>query len=347
MIYIASVGVARSSDLREATLEQLVFRASSEALKNGGISREDVDSLSLAASDQLDGRAISTMLLAAPAGGYLVDEIRCTEDGSLALAMAAQRIRSGVSNYALAVSWTKSTESPVLAALGVNAEPIFTRPVGLHPFAMEALEVQRFLRDFDLEADQFDDLANQRRNLVGLPTITRESNTMIALPIKTAHVPSHDDVAVAVLLTNRPARVQLLSFSYGVEQSVPMQRIGSSGTLLRGKAKIAYERAELTHPERVRVVESTDHNVFRLAMNVAGLGLATGNNACRQFLDGNLTHVNSSGGLWQSYPYIAAGLEVTARAYDRLQDVNDLAICHSSFGMAGNGQAVWVMKAVA
>lgn len=346
MTYIAGVGCARIDDGRAMSLEELVFRAAAEALDDGGISRDEVDSLSLAASDQLDGRAISSMLLAAPAGGYLVDEIRCTEDGALALGMAAQRIRSEVSDWALAVSWTKSTESPILAALGVNAEPLFTRPAGLHPLAMEALEVQRFLHDAGVAADRFDELAARRRELGGR-SADGDAEAPLALPIRSTHVPPQDDVAVAVLLTSHPRRVRLTSFAHGVEDPAPLARIGTPGAMLREKAAQVYASAGLSDPKGCRIVETTDRHVFRLAMNVAGLGLSDAGDAADRLLVGDLAHVNEDGGLWRRNPVLAAGLDVTVRAYQRLRDPGDEAICHSSFGMAGNGQAVWVMKAVA
>lgn len=344
--YVAGAGCAQASDSRAESLEGLVFRAAAEALAEAGVARDDLDSLTLAASDQLDGRAISSMLLAAPAGGYLVDEIRCTEDGAIALATAAQRVRAGVSKWALAVSWTKSSESPVLAALGVNAEPILTKPAGLHPLAMEALEVQRFLHSSGASAGDFDELARQRRALAGEPA-GDFGDTPLAIPIKAGHLPPPSDAAVAILLTSEPRRVRLDGFTHGVEHPVPVARAGAQGTLLREKAAEAYRNADLARPAACSVVETTDRNVFRLAMNVAGLGLTEDGDVSARLLDGGLSQVNKDGGLWRSNPVAAAGLQVTERAYRRLQEPGEVAICHSSYGMAGNGQAVWVMKAVA
>src|ERR1051326_3917980 len=50
----------------------------------------------VARRDELDGRSISSMLLAMPAGAYLRDEIKCTDSGLLGLCLGAMRVGSGV-----------------------------------------------------------------------------------------------------------------------------------------------------------------------------------------------------------------------------------------------------------
>ena len=130
MTVIAGIGIARPDRPETINLTELVFEAASAALRDAGISRADVDGVSIAASDQLDGRAISSMQLAGPAGAYLKDEIKVGDDGSLALASAVMRIEAGADDVVLAVSWTKSDESPPDVAVGLNPEPVYARPAG-------------------------------------------------------------------------------------------------------------------------------------------------------------------------------------------------------------------------
>ena len=143
--YITGLGLATGAESTNArSLDELVFTAASDALADAGIGREMVDGVCLGASDQLDARAISSMQLAGPAGAFLRDEIRVSDDGSTALAAAALRVEAGVSQRVLATSWTKASESPYDGAVGVNAEPILARPAALHPWATEALVTTRF-----------------------------------------------------------------------------------------------------------------------------------------------------------------------------------------------------------
>ena len=57
-------------------LEEMVYHTSRAALDHAGVSRGELDHVTLGACDELDGRSISSMLLSAPAGAYLKDEIK-------------------------------------------------------------------------------------------------------------------------------------------------------------------------------------------------------------------------------------------------------------------------------
>jgi acetyl-CoA acetyltransferase len=67
VVYVAGAAIVRGGDPAEASLEELVFEAAAAALTDAGTTRAE----SLAASDQLDGRVISSMHLA---GQRLVDD---------------------------------------------------------------------------------------------------------------------------------------------------------------------------------------------------------------------------------------------------------------------------------
>ena len=80
------------------------------------------------------------------------------------------------------------------------------------------------------------------------------------------------------------------------------------------------------------VVETTDRTPYRLAMTLAGLGL-----------DGN-ANINPSGGLRVSNPIYAAGLERVAHAALAVRAGAPVAVAHSSYGYAGQGQFVTVLR---
>src|SRR5690606_8737615 len=87
--------------IRDARLEEMAFRTARAALDDAGSERRQLDSVTLGACDELDGRSISSMLLAAPSGAYLKDEIRVTDSGMTALALSAMRVASGRFDLAL------------------------------------------------------------------------------------------------------------------------------------------------------------------------------------------------------------------------------------------------------
>ena len=80
------------------------------------------------------------------------------------------------------------------------------------------------------------------------------------------------------------------------------------------------------------MIETTDRTPYRLAMTLAGLGL-----------DAN-PNVNPSGGLRASNPVYAAGLERVAHAALAVRSGAPLAVAHSSYGYAGQGQFVTVLR---
>ena len=79
-------------DLR---LEEMAYRTARAALDDAGVSRAEIDHVTLAASDEIDARGITSMLLAAPSGAYLKDEMRVTDSGLTGLHLGAMRAASG------------------------------------------------------------------------------------------------------------------------------------------------------------------------------------------------------------------------------------------------------------
>ncbi|PKO63754.1 MAG: hypothetical protein CVU23_09680, partial [Betaproteobacteria bacterium HGW-Betaproteobacteria-17] len=108
-------------------LEEMVYDTAKEALDAVGISRRALDHVTIAACDELDGRSISSMLLAAPAGAYLKDEIKATDSGLTGLCLEATRIRSGRFHLGLLVSWNKSSIAPFEDVMRMRCEPFYTR----------------------------------------------------------------------------------------------------------------------------------------------------------------------------------------------------------------------------
>ena len=76
----------------EERLEEMVFSVTRHALDDAGVERAEIEQVTLAGSDELDGRSISSMLLAMPAGAYLRDEMKCTDSSLTGLCLGAMRL---------------------------------------------------------------------------------------------------------------------------------------------------------------------------------------------------------------------------------------------------------------
>jgi acetyl-CoA acetyltransferase len=319
-VSIQGVGFARSPSPEALSLTELVFEASAAALADAGLRRADIDGVCLAASDQLDGRAISSMQLAGPAGGFLKDEIKLGDDGALAFAMAVLRIEAGADERVLAVSWTKESESALEMAVGVNAEPVFTRPAGLHPLVAEAAVTASFL------------------DRAGLPAPEGPASDFSCWPLRHSDLPAPTDAAVALVLSGGPGPVEVAGLAWATEVPDPTARRLTPEAAVAAVAAKASAEAGIVIDGSV-VVETTDRTPYRLAMTLAGLGLGGPDAGPAP------NTVNPSGGLRASNPVYAAGLERVAHAALAVRHGAPVAVAHSSYGYAGQGQFVTVLRA--
>ena len=337
MPYIAGIGIVHPDNPNDLSLEELVYQASAAALEDAGMSRDDIDGVSLAASDQLDGRAISSMHLAGPAGAYLRDEVKVTDDGACALALTSLRIEAGMSSSVLTVSWTKPSASPYDAAVAVNPEPTIRRQVGLHPTVAEAMVTRRFLDAHHIDEDAFDELAAQRWE--GAPP-----DAVLSLPLRCIHVPPPTEAAVALVVTREKAAVEVGGLAWGADHPDPTLRGDDPLGSLSRLAGQAYAEAGIT-PTGDLGVETTDRTVFRLAMAAVGLGLVNGSEVVEAVIGNGLPGLNTSGGLWRSNPIFAAGLERIAEAARRVRGGEPTVVAHSTYGFGGQGNCVAVLRA--
>jgi len=314
----------------------MVFQATSAALEEAGLARRDIDGVCIAASDQLDGRAISSMLLAAPAGAYLRDEVKVSDESSLALSTAFFCIKAGLARRMLVVSWTKTSESAPLRAVAVNPDPIFSRPIGLHPLCVEAVTCQMFVDRTALDLDEIDELA--RRMSEGA------QDAMLSWPLRANYFPPYSDAAVALVLTFDPAPVELAAIEFGSDHDDPTRRVTGSDSLLASLLRRVTVTAEIPVDDST-VIETTDRNLLRNCMTLTELLGADARTISTRLLANDLTMVNRSGGLWASNPPVAAGLERIVHAVRHIAGgAVDVSIAHSSYGLAGQGQFLSVQR---
>jgi Acetyl-CoA acetyltransferase len=142
-VYVIGLAV-HPAKRREDTLrlEEMAYHTSKAALDDAGVTRRQLDSVTLGACDELDGRPISSMLMTAPAGGFNTDEIKVTESSATALCLAYARFLAGESQLGLVVSWCKSSKTDVEAVMRLRGDPFFTRPLGMGAAVSDGLFAQ-------------------------------------------------------------------------------------------------------------------------------------------------------------------------------------------------------------
>jgi hypothetical protein len=141
LVATRTVGARRVED---RSLEELTFDASSGVLADAGIPAASIGSVVLYGHDQMNGRVISCMVGAGPAGGVDRDVTMIASSGEHALIYAYLRLLAGQGDSVLVVAWGKPSEGvhPEHAEL-VHAEPYLLRRLGMNNAVAAALQASR------------------------------------------------------------------------------------------------------------------------------------------------------------------------------------------------------------
>jgi acetyl-CoA acetyltransferase len=346
---------------REDTLrlEEMAYRTSKAALDNAGVTRRQLDSVTLGACDELDGRPISSMLMTAPAGGFNTDEIKVTESAATALCLAYARFLAGESQLGLVVSWCKSSKTDVEAVMRLRGDPFFTRPLGMGTAMSDGLFAQAVAREHcisDHEVASRTVEAYRRASLNSrglghaLPTLDDVMSAPYeALPVRTAHrAPSSDGAVSLVLATD-----QFLSSNPSVH---PLARITGAGWAtdsyrmdrdrLRSMASAraswasALQQAGLKSAAELDVIELESPTAYHEAAYTRAFGIA------------DESGLSPSGGTFAQNPLFCTGLVNAAEAVLQVsgkagavqrQNVKRAA-AHCCHGYAQQGNVVVVFE---
>lgn len=251
MSAVAITGIGEATAAPHDSLELMIFRATRAALDEAGVGREDVDGIVIAASDQTDGRAISSMLTAGPAGAYLNDEINVASSPAHALAMGYMEILSGTHRRVLVGSWGKGSEALTSAqdAERLSAEPFFERDGGLSSLAAAALQAQSH-RATDADADgAAAHVAARNRGDTDAEAVA--ASAVVAAPLRALELPDETDGAFSLVLERaEPGRSGVLLSGLGWcsdSARIPERDLVGLPHLERAVAD-AYARAGISDP---------------------------------------------------------------------------------------------------
>ncbi len=369
-VFVIGVGQTDWRPRDERALQEVIFEATSAALDDAGISIAEVDSVVTAASDELDGRPITSMLTCYAAGAHLKDEMRLTDEGLFAAVMAYLRVASGDFACSLAVSWSKTSEVPWALIGGLAAEPFYSRPLGLNHEVALALRAGRYLAEHG-PAERARAAVVVKNRLAGMrnpkaqgsrPPLEAEilSSPYACWPLRRAEIPEPRDGAVAVVLAADP-------LASGRAPAVGVRGLGwAAGTSLLGEARLdrlevleraaqsAYRMAGLDRPaEEVEVVELSDATSVHELMAYEALGLCGRGEASRLAMAALANHtrpaINPSGGSLGSGTTFAAGLRALCEAVLQVRgDAGERQILGArralAHGSAGESHAVVLVE---
>lgn len=123
------------------SLEELIFSTSSAALEAAGWTVDDIDDVVLSGNDEIDGRVISVMPSAGPAGGVGRDTTMIASIADQALVYSYLRLKAGQCRRLLVVGWAKPSESVDADRVELMAaEPYLLRGIGMNQTIAAALQ---------------------------------------------------------------------------------------------------------------------------------------------------------------------------------------------------------------
>lgn len=217
-VFVLGVATSPAADRRDdVRLEELAYHTVAAGLRNAGVTRAELDNVTIGAVDEFDGRPISSMLMAAPAGAFLNDEIRVTDSGLTALCLSTARHASGDFDLGVVVSWCKSSKPDVAAVMNARAEPFYSRELGMSDVVADALFSQAVGRRFGIDDAHVARLVREgylraRRNPRGVgrpaPPIKQIARSdILATPLRALHrAPATDGAACLVVASARWVR---------------------------------------------------------------------------------------------------------------------------------------------
>jgi acetyl-CoA C-acetyltransferase len=360
----------------EQILDEIVFEAASKALADAGLTREQVDCVTIAASDQIDGRPISSMLEACPAGAYLKDEIKVTEESSYAAILAAMRIMSGVFDTALVVSWSKNSETFVTQITGYSADPFFNRPCALNYITAEAMAINKYQKENGFQGEAaakvvVKNRANALRNPLACyrkPLYPEEilNSRYIAWPLRELDAAPPCDGACAMVLasaekakslTDKP--VWILGMGWATDTYYMGERDLSFMESLYEASRYAYSAANIKNPfDSIDAAEISDHFSYRELMAYEALGFCKRGEAAEMIREGTTEingklPVNASGGALSGSPFFAVGLirlaeaaiQIRGEAGEHQIEGAKVTLAQGSYGFCGQGNSVFILGA--
>jgi acetyl-CoA acetyltransferase len=359
-VYVIGVATHPAAERHdEYRLEELVYHTSRAALDDAGVTRRELDSVTLGASDELDGRPISSMLLATPAGAFLTDETRVTDCGAMALCLAFARMLSGDFHLGLVASWCKTSKADLELIGNAWAEPFYTRPLGMSVALTEGLFAQAVGEQFALAPSEISErvvkaYARAARNPRGLrrpvPAAAEvDGSDYVATPLRSGHrAPLSDGAAALVLASERwlrthPGHVPLARIA-GVGWATDSYRLDAERLRRLASARTAWSAAL----RQAGVADSSGLDLVELD-TPSGFHEAAFSRAF-ELEDAQLS---PSGGTFAQNPLFCAGLvnaveavlQLTGRAGDVQRDRPRYAAAHACHGYAQQGNVAMVFEA--
>jgi acetyl-CoA acetyltransferase len=301
------------------------------------------------------------MLLSAPAGAYLKDEIKVTDSGLIGLCLEVLRIGSGRFHLGLLSSWNKSSKAPFEDVMRMRCDPFFTRPVGLNMSIADGLFAQSVSSKYAIAEPVVNAAVqssyklaknNDRGMRLPVPSLDEiERSPYVSVPLRKLQQAPVTDGGVSMVvcsgewLSKHPDHRPLAKLT-GMAWRIDEYQLGAERLSGLSGFKDTFRKATsmsgLKDSGQLDVVELDSQTAFHQV-------------AYRHALDLPETcHVSPSGGPFAQNPYFCTGLVHAAEAVLQVSNRAGAvqvkgakrAAAHGCHGFAQQGNAVAIFEGV-
>jgi len=325
---------------------ELVQPVTSDAMKQVGLTQDEIGFTCSGSTDYLPGRPFS--FVAAVDGLKAWPPLRESHvemDGAFALYEAWVRLLHGDIDTALVFSFGKCSLGPVPDVLNLQNDPYYVQPLGFDSISAAALQAQALLDARKATERDFAEIAaRNRRNAIDNPNAQIKGNfdvdamlqePYISSPLRKSFCPPLSDSAAAIVLAAGDAARKLVkrpAWIRGIDHRTEPHGLGQRDLTISPSARLAAEKAGVGDRE-VDVAEL--HAPFAHQEIILRDAIRLG--------DG--VRVNPSGGALAANSLMTAGLIRFGEAASRvLAGEADRAVAHATNGVCLQHNLVAVLE---
>ena len=338
---VAIVGVGYTHfrpESPEVSYREMIFEAATNAYADAGIRPADVDTFLSLSEDYLEGTAIADEYVPDQLGAVLKPVHTIAGDGITGIASATMQLKTG--QFDIAVVEGRSKASNILYPAHIEAfalDPVYVRPLGLHPSFVAGLEMRAFLENTGRTERQVAlVVCKNRKNAMKNPMAAYPAelspddvlgSAPVAAPLKEAEVAAYADGAIVLVLAREDALsrvprqpVFIKGIGWGQHSPNLEEREWHRAIYAELAAHRAYEMAGITDPAaQIDLAEVDDTFAYKELQHLEALRLAPAGESGR-LLEESALPVNVSGGhLGCGYGYDLSGLRSVLEAVLQLR----------------------------
>ncbi|MBI3286769.1 MAG: acetyl-CoA acetyltransferase [Chloroflexi bacterium] len=304
---IVGVGYSGFSSISPGlSYKELMYEAAVRAYQDAGIDpRQDADGFVTVAEDFHEGTSIFDEYVPDQLGAVMRPVHTVTGDGIHGLIAGALKILSGAMNIVVVEGHSKASNILTLSQVTAYAlDPIYNRPLGLNPYSIAGLEMQRFLHQTKNTVEQCARVVvKNRRNALNHPSAGHGSDISledvlaserVASPLRKLDIAPHSDGCVVFVLASADAARDLTpqpiwirgmgwsNGSYSLEQ-----RNWAHADYARQAAQMAYHQAGVEKPhDEIDFAEIDDTFSYKELQHMEALELCGEGEAGRMIDEG-------------------------------------------------------------